>query len=66
MQNLRAEIQLVPDDPAGVYDPGGAVIGPDGSTYAYLYARALTDLYLANRETAFGSYRLLASSADIS
>jgi eukaryotic-like serine/threonine-protein kinase len=37
---------LEPHDPAGVFAIGGAVITPDGRSYAYTCTRGLTDLYL--------------------
>ena len=51
---------LVPDDPAGVFDMGEAVITPDGRTYAYLCARALTDLYLVEGIRSNGHTRAAA------
>ena len=37
---------LEPHDPAGVFAIGGAVITPDGRSYAYTCTRGLTNLYL--------------------
>jgi hypothetical protein len=37
---------LEPHDPAGVFAIGGAVITPDGRSYAYTCTLGLTNLYL--------------------
>ena len=38
--------ELRPPDPAGIIYFGGIVTTPDGSRYAYTYARSMSDLYL--------------------
>ena len=38
--------KMMPNDPAGLVDVGGAVITPDGKTYAYNYYRVLSTLYV--------------------
>jgi hypothetical protein len=45
--------KLAAQDPAGAFRPGigpgiGMPLTPDGKSYAYSYARILSDLYLVN------------------
>ena len=37
---------MMPNDPAGLVNVGGAVITPDGKAYAYNYYRVLSTLYV--------------------
>jgi eukaryotic-like serine/threonine-protein kinase len=39
--------ELMPRDPAGVYEILRVLLTPDGSSYAYTYTRDFSDLYLA-------------------
>jgi hypothetical protein len=38
--------EIGPSDPAGVTGLGHVLLTPDGASYAYNYARTLSDLYL--------------------
>ena len=38
--------QIMPSDPAGIFDITFIQVTPDGKSYAYTYGRLLSDLYL--------------------
>ena len=43
--------QIVPTDAAGIMNTGSLVVTPDGTSYAYWWHRALSDLYLVSGVT---------------
>jgi dipeptidyl aminopeptidase/acylaminoacyl peptidase len=38
--------EVMPADPAGIYDIDPVLVSPDGAAYAYTYSRVLSELYL--------------------
>jgi len=40
--------EVMPADPAGIYDIDPVLVSPDGAAYAYTYARVLSELYLVD------------------
>jgi hypothetical protein len=40
--------ELLPRDTGGIMNVGALVVTPDGRSYAYWWARALSDLYLGS------------------